>query len=149
MATRSALVDVRKALVEALVAAVNDPSVDVTYGFAGGTDPRREQIFTDRARGTHDPAALKAGRNHRNERMEFDLVVLVAGVGLSPEETDERALELADVVETVVADHKSNELGVDGLNWLRMGRMELANRFAPNGSLTEITYTITYDARLT
>lgn len=150
MVARSIVVAVRQAVVADIATRLADPSVSVTYGWRGGDETRRrEQIFTDRPRATHEPAALKAGRNFRNERMDFDIVVLVAGVGLKPEETDVRALELGAVVEDSIAENKGNELAVDGLNWLRMTRMELNNRFASNGSLTEITYTVTYDARLT
>lgn len=145
----SIVVEVRKALVAAIKTKVNDTSVSVTYGWSGDDDSRRESIFTHRPRATHDPAALRSGRNYRNEEMEFDVVILVLGVGKSPDENDTRALVLGTAVEETVADHKSNELGVAGLNWLRMVDMELNNRFASTGTITEITYTVRYSARLT
>ena len=147
----SVVVAVRKALVAGIRTAVNDPKVHVSYGWEGGDESsRREQIFTDRPRATHDPAALKPGRNFREEDMELDLVVRVAGVGKSPEQTDERAIALGLLVEEFIADRKAGEtLNVDGLIWLRVSRMELNNRYAPNGSLSEITYTLRYHARLT
>lgn len=151
---KSIVVDVRRALVDGLSDVFNAAALDsvsCTYGWQGGDDTaRRDQVFTDRARATHEPAALKAGRNFRNERMEFSLVVMCLGVGLKPEETDDHVIELGQYVEEYVADHKQGEgWGIPGLNWIVVSAMELNNRYASEGSISEITYTITYDARLT
>lgn len=146
----SILVPVRSAVIAGIKTALNEPRVSCTYGWEGSDETRRrEQVFTNRASATHDPAALKSGRNFRNERMDFDIVVLILGVNRSTEETDQRALEIGQCIEEFMADHKNNELGVPGLQWIRMARMELNNRFATTGTITEITYTVTYDARLT
>lgn len=145
---RSIVVDVRKAIVTGLKARAGLSGVQVTYGWPGGDTAERERIFTNNPRATHDPAALKAGRNFREEQMEFDIVLQVEGVGLSPEETDDRAITLGAEVEEYVADNK-NSLGVAGLNWIVMARMELTNLYNDRGSLTEITYAVRYQARLT
>lgn len=146
----SIVVDVRKAVVAGLVTAVNEKKVSISYGYRGSDDDkRREQIWTDRVRSTHDVAGLKAGRNFRDETLEFDIVILVAAVGLPPEDADTRALELGTVVEEFLADRKNNELGVDGLQWIRVVGFELINGFAPKGSLSELRYTVRYYARLT
>lgn len=146
----SIVVDVRKAVAAGLVTAVNDDKVSISYGYRGSDDDRRrEQIWTDRVRSTHDVAGLKSGRNFRDETLEFDIVVLVAAVALPPEDADTRALELGTLVEEFLADRKSNELGVDGLQWIRVVGFELMNGFAPKGSLSELRYTVRYYARLT
>lgn len=150
---RSVILEVRKAVVDGIRTELGDPKVSVTYGWQGGSDDRRrEQVFTNNARATHDPAALKAGRNFRDEQMDFDIVVLVIGPG-KPEDTDERALEIGQAVEEFIADHKSNELGVAGLKWMRMREVVLVNRIGAaadaNGSASELTYTVRYEARLT
>lgn len=146
----SIVVAVRKAVIAGIKAALNDPKVSVTYGYQGADDDRRrEQVWTDRVRSTHEPAGLKAGRNFRDETLDFDVVVLVAGVGKPPEDTDTRALQIGAVVEEFLADRKSNELGVPGLNWLRVTGFELNNGYAPKGSLSEIRYAVRYNARLT
>lgn len=151
---KSIVVDVRRALIEGLREVFDSnelESVSVTYGWQGGDDTaRRDQVFTDRARATHDPASLKSGRNFRNERMEFSLIVLSLGVGLKPEDNDDHVIELGQIVEEFVADNKGGQsLAVDGLNWIVVSAMELNNRYAAEGSISEITYTLTYDARLT
>lgn len=146
----SIVVGVRKAVVEGLITHVAEPKVSITYGYQGSDDDRRrEQIWTDRARATHDVAGLKPGRNFREEVMDFDIVVMVAGVGLPPEDTDTRAIELGTKVEEFIADRKNNELDIDGLQWIRVTGMELINGFGPKGSLAELRYTVRYSARLT
>lgn len=147
----SVLVAVKKALIAGLTTAINDPQVSVTYGYQGGDETvRRDQIFTDRSRATHDPAALKAGRNFRNESVDFDIVVLSAGVGIKQDECDTRAFALGRFVEEFIADRKSGEtLGVTGLNWIRVTGFEHTPLNAPNGCLSELRYHVRYDARLT
>lgn len=151
---RSVILEVRRALVTGITQALADSDTDfsgvsVTYAWEGAKDDsRREQVFTNNARATHDPAALKAGRNFRNEDMTFDVVVLVIGVGLPPDETDARALDIGEVVEEFIADRKSNELGVTGLNWIRVADFASQNLTHPDGSISELTYSVTYSARL-
>jgi hypothetical protein len=145
---RSVIVDVRKAIISGLKARPGLTGVQVTYGWSGDDRAERERIFTNRPRATHDPTALKAGRNFRDEAMELDIVLQVEGVGLAPEETDDRAIILGQEVEEFIADSK-NSLGVAGLNWIVMARMELNNLYNDRGSLTEVTYTARYNARLT
>lgn len=146
----SVLVSVRKAVMSGIAAALNDKSVACTYGYEGyKDDARREQIYSGRASATHDPAALKDGRNFRNERMDFDISIIVMGVGTSAEQVDERAMRLQRVVEEFIADHKNNEIGVAGLQWMRVSRVEFEPRFNADGNLAIVTVTVTYQARLT
>lgn len=146
----SVVVDVRKAVVAGLIVVIDDPKVSISYGYQGADDDRRrEQIWTDRVRSTHDVAGLKSGRNFREETLDFDVVLLVAAVGRPPEDADTRALELGLQVEEFLADRKNNELGVTGLQWIRVTGMELINGFGPKGSASELRYTVRYNARLT
>lgn len=146
----SVVVAVRTALADGIRTALADPKVSVTYGWQGGDEAaRREQVFTNRPRSTHDPASLKSGRNFREEVMDLDIVVLVSRPNAYPQDVDARALEIGTVVEEFIADRKSNELGIPGLVWLRMAGMDLQNMYGAGGSLTEITYTVRYHARLT
>lgn len=149
----SITVAVRKAVIEGLAAqfAGTDPDISVTYGWQGSDDTAaREQIFTNNARMEHSPAGMRAGRLYRDEAAEFDIVIAVLGVGMKPEETDERATELGTVVEEFIADRKSNTLGVDGLNWIRVSGVALDYLIAPQkGSISNYTITVRYEARLT
>lgn len=148
----SRIVAVRKAVTAGLVTALTaETKVKVTYGWEGSDETRyREQVFTNGGRGPHDPAAMKSGRSFRNEELTFDIVIVVLGVGMKPEESDQRAIDLGVFVEEYVADRKSNELAVTGLNWIRMDEFALSpNRITADGSIAEATYTVRYSARLT
>lgn len=146
----SIIVPVRRAVINGLRAAIADKSVSCTYGYEGyKDDQRREQIYTNRARAAHEPASLRADRNFRDERMDFDVVFLVLGISKTSEETDAAALALGLVFEEFIADRKNNELEVPGLQWIRVADMELNNAFNSNGTISELTYTLRYQARLT
>lgn len=144
----SRVVAVRSALIDGLAALDGLADVDVIYAWKFDQELPRERIFTNRARATHAIAGLKSGRAHRNEQMTFDLVVRVEGVDITAEETDERALEIGALVEEYVADNKAG-LGVSGVNWIAVSGVELNNMSNDRGHLSELTYAITYDARLT
>lgn len=141
---------VRKAVIDGLAALPALADVRCAYAYEFGEEAQvRERIFTDRARAQTPPAAIRSGRNHRDETTDFDLVLLVEGVGMSAYETDERTAVLQTAVEEWLADRKSNELGMTGLNWIRAERWESTNLGNDRGSLTEWRLTIRYNARLT
>lgn len=121
-------------------------AVSYAYDF-GAADA--ERVFTGRSRSDTPPAAMKAGRNFRNEDGVFDLVVLVTYVGGSAEQADERAFAIGAEVETWLADRKSNELGVTGLNTLLVQSWESTNLGNDRGYMTELTYRVGWTARLT
>lgn len=126
-----------------------DDEVEVSFQYKGGSSARH-RVYTQRARFTHASAALKAGRNFRDETGRFELVVLIEGVGLSQEDTSTAALEYGVALEEIVADHKNNELGVDGLQTLVVdGDGDLNEMFNDAGHLAILTYPIRYTARLT
>lgn len=146
----SRIVAVRQAVVtgvQALLTAATETNVSVDYAWTFGST-ERERIFTVRPRANHDPASLKAGRTARTERMVFDVVVLVESVGGSPEEADVRALALGTYVEEYFADNKQG-LGVSGLTAIWVSGFELNNLANDRGHMSEVTYQITYTARLT
>jgi hypothetical protein len=122
--------------------------VEVAYGYKAEWNAT-EKVFFGRSRAGTPPAALKAGRNHRNETAVMDLVVLVEYVGGDAEECDERTLAIGAEVETWIADRKSNELGVPGLTSLTVQSWELVSLFNELGCMTELTYKVAYNARLT
>lgn len=145
----SPIVQIRKAVVEGLSQMENLAGVEVTYTWQQNSTAR-EQVFTLRARtDSNDPAALRSGRNNRNERGRFQIVVKARIPGESPETVDERALALGADVEDFLADRKSNELGVTGLNWIRQDGWTLDGGWADNTYVAELTYDVVYDARVT
>jgi hypothetical protein len=147
----SIIVEVRKAVV-AGIDALLDPNggTSCTYGWTGGSDDkRREQIYTNRPRATHEPASMRSGRNFRNESMDFDICLFVSDPTNPPEVVDERVMEIGQAIEEFVADHKSNELGIDGLYWIQITAFELENRLMETGAASLATWTVHYEARLT
>lgn len=145
----SAIVAVRSALIAGLAPLGSLRGIDVSYQYRAGSESR-ERLWTQRARFELNPAALRAGRNYRDEVGLFDLVILVEGVGQTAEWAATRALEIGLVVEEYVADRKNNELDVVGLQTFQMkGEGALIEAFNDSGNLAELTYPIRYTARLT
>lgn len=124
-------------------------SVEVSFGYKVGSK-RRERLWTQDARFNHKSASMRATKTFRDERGEFKAVLLVEGLGLSIEETSERALSVGTEVEDWCATHANWQGLVPGLNWLEIdGDGDLAEAFNDKGSVSQLTYQIRYQARLT
>lgn len=143
----SAVVAAKKALIAGLAADPNLDGVEVTYAWKRGSK-KRERIFCGRAQATQEPASLKSGRTFRDERMIFDVTVVVEMPGGSAEAVEERAIELGTIVEEWVADNRTLD-GVTGLNWAVVTGLDLTSMFNDNGHLAELVLQVTYSARLT
>lgn len=152
MSNASRIVAVRAAVVAGLAPVVNGTSgmskVSVTYQYKA--EERRERIWTSNARFSHEAAALRAGRNARQETGKFDIQVLVEGVGRDAVWTAQRALDIGAVVEGWLSDRKSGTgLAVSGLQTLVVdGDGTMKEMFNENGTLAELTYPVRYTARL-
>lgn len=145
----SRIVAVRSALVTGLDALSALDGVEVGFQYKAGSSAR-ERLWTARARFTHTPASMRAGRNFRDEVGRFDVAILVEGVGKSQEWTSARALTLGLAVEEYIADRKNNELAVTGLQTLVIeGEGQLNEMFNDSGHLAELTYPVRFTARLT
>jgi hypothetical protein len=145
----TAIVAVRKALVAAVTDLPAFADVEVMYAWQGTTG--REFAYTREAKFDHGPAALKAGRNFREEDGSFEFVIWIESVGGTPEEANDRALELGLPFEEYVADNKTGAaLAVTGLKWIEVrGSGSLREAPADQGSVAELVYPIAYQARLT
>lgn len=140
---------VRQGVIDALAALPDLDEVRVSFAYEFGQDVR-ERIFTTRSRALTPPASMKAGRNFRDEAAQFDIVILVEGVGLSTSETEERMDEISVVVEEWLADNKTGEvLDVTGLNWIHQDSWEVTDLGNDRGALVEKVITVSYNARLT
>jgi hypothetical protein len=144
----SVVVAAKKALIDLLADRAGLADVQISYAWPGDDAAEAERVFLGQARGQQEPASLKAGRTFRNENPEFDVLVQVVMPDGTAEEADTRALEIGLEVEETVADNKTLG-GVPGLNWAVMARWELNYMYGGTGYLSEIVYTIAYNARLT
>lgn len=156
------MVAVRKAIIDGLATAFTalpdfngttnpERKVSVTYAypFGGAGAKKAEKVFGGRTRIETPPAALRSGRNYRDETGLFDLVVLVSYVGGDAETADLRAYAIGQVIEEWLADRKSNELNVTGLQTLTVTGGESNNLGNDRGHMTELTYQVRWTARLT
>jgi len=152
VSVRSAVTDGLTTLFAALpdFNGATDPEhrVEVTYAYTLGS-AASERVYTGRSTADTPPAALRSGRNHRNEDGVFDLTILVALVGGSQEDADARALAIGAKVEEWIADRKSNELGLTGLVSLRIDSWDLVGLMNDHGCMAELEYKVRWTARLT
>jgi hypothetical protein len=158
MVRASSGVAVRKAVVDGIeehlaslsgfngtAAAERETVVRFGYDFA---NRHREHVFTGRSRATTPPAALRAGRNVRNEEGRFDLTVMVRSVGGDPYDAEARAEEIGSEVEDWLAERKGNQLEVDGLQTLVVESWEADYAQTDNGAAALRTYVVRWTARL-
>lgn len=141
----SVIVAARKFAQEGLVS-LFDEDVAVTYAW----DPKSTamyQIFTMRARGDHAPASLKSGRTFRNEAARFDIGIHVAEIGGNVEDADEKAIEFGQIVEEFIATNRCPP--IPGMNWWVVESWELNGGPSDRAAISQLIYTVKYDARLT
>lgn len=122
--------------------------VEVSYGYPFGSTST-EQVYTGRSRADTPPAALRSGRNHRNESGVFDLTVVVRYIGGDPYDADLRAAAIGGACEDYLAARKSNELGVDGLSSLVVDSWDADYAGIDGGTASLLTYKVRWTARLT
>lgn len=122
--------------------------VEVSYGYPFGS-PATEQVYTGRSRADTPPAALRSGRNHRNENGVFDLTIAVRYIGGDPYDADLRAAAIGGACEDWLAARKSNELGVSGLLSLVVESWDSDYAGIDGGSASLLTYKVRWTARLT
>lgn len=147
--TRALLVAGLSSLPDYIVAGPTGQVPEVTFAYRVGSK-KRERVWTQNARFHHEPASMRAAKTFRNETATFELVILIEGVGLDPETTSTRAVELGAAAEDWVAIHANWNGLVEGLNWLQIeGDGALTEAFNDKGSLAELVYPLAYRARLT
>lgn len=123
-------------------------NVEVSYGYPFGS-AATEQVYTGRSRADTPPAAMRSGRNHRNENGVFDLTVAVRYIGGNAYDADLRAAAIGGACEDYLAARKSNELGVDGLQSLVVDSWDADYAGLDGGTGSLLTYKVRWTARLT
>lgn len=162
MPTASIGVAVRKAVADGLAAhfaslssfngtAVAEQKTAVSFGYDFSNLPR-EQVYTGRSRWETPPAALRSGRNTRDEEGHFDLNLLVRVVASSDTDgvygAELRADAIGAEIENWFADRKGNQLGVTGLLSLVLLEGQGDYMKVENGWAVVRRYDIRYTSRL-
>lgn len=149
-AVRRAVTDGFRAHLAALPAfnaSAGEGEVVVEYAYTFGVQ-HAQRVYTGRAQADTPPAALRAGRNHRNETGTFEVNVVAQLPGCTPEEADLRVDAIGTQLEEWLADRKSDELGI-GLTSLYVVSW-IGDYFGiDNGAAAIRTYTVRWNARLT
>lgn len=128
-----------------LLRALN-PKPTVSYSWKADTR-ERNQVFTMRGRGETPPASLRPGKTFRNESGSFEVVVHVHAVGKDQETADEQALAYGAVIEDYFAINRTP--GITGVNWWVVASYEMDGGPSDRASVSQLIYTVRYDARLT
>lgn len=145
--TTSPVVEVRAALMAALAARAELAGVQVSYAHPGQA-VRAESIWSQNGTGDLEYAAYRAGRKTRNEETTFEVVVSVLGPGDDQLTTDRRALELGESLEDYIADDPG-AFAATGAYTATVTGMRLTGGLTEAGRVAEVTYTVSYRARLT
>lgn len=123
--------------------------VEASYAYDHGSGAA-ERVFTDRCRSNLAAASMRAGRNYLDEDGSFKLVVLVAMPGGSPKDAAERAFAIVRPCLEWLGDRKNNELGVTGLQTLRVaGELETGDLGNDHGHIAEVNIPVAWTARIT
>lgn len=125
----------------------NEWNVSVTYGYDWSVQ-HAECVFLGRAQAQTPPAAMRAGRNFRDETGERDLIIRTSAVGGDQLAAEDRAFAIGVVVEEWVADRK-NGPPVAGTQTLKITGWDLISAGSDSGHAAELTYRLQWTARLT
>lgn len=151
-AVRKAVIDGIKAHLRALPdfngTTAKERNVEVSYGFTFSSK-RAEKVYLGRTLGATPPAALRTGRNVRDETGSFDLHHLVRLEGEGAESAEARAYAIAAESEDWISLHKSGEgLGITGLQWLLVASWTSDYAGIDRGTGVIVTLSIQWKARL-
>lgn len=152
----SQIVAVRAGMVAALAALPAYTSTgptgqkpDVSFGWKHNWK-KREKVWTQNARFTHEPASQRAGKTFTNETGEFELVIFVHGVNITQEVTSTRVADLASAAWDWAQSHANRDaldLGLSEL--LIVGDGAIPEGVDSTGApLAEMTLPVRYRARL-
>ena len=140
---------VKAQLLTLLAANATLSSIQVSYGDPGEA-MRRESIYLgDIISDSHTPEALASGRRRRIEDFTLNVEVFVQSKAAGQQECEQRAIVLANAVETVLADYPSLDDGVTGLMFVDCSGMSMSTAEAGiDGPRVQVTVHTSVKARL-
>lgn len=149
MSTTSTVVSLRAALVTALEAARSGDLANLQISRRWpGPDTEAEGIYLGAAAGSSEIASLKAGRQHRNERFQLEVILQAWRAAETPDTADLvelRLWEMKALLENVLADTPT--VGV--VEWAEVSSWE--DEIVPfeSGWRGRLTVVVTATSRLT
>ena len=145
----STMYAVKAKLLTLLAANSTLSSVQVAYGDPGEA-MRRESIYLgDIISNAQTPEALASGRRRRIEDYTLDVEVFIQSKAAGQQECEQRALVLANAVETVLADYPTLDDGVTGLMFVEASGMSMSTTEAGiDGPRCQVTVQVQVKARL-
>lgn len=145
LALRSAFVD---ALTTAVTAAEPDFDGEIAFAWSSALERNRERIWTYGAPAPMEPASMRAGATFFRESGSFWVHVEVLLPGKGVEDVLARCYELAAIVTSQAALHRT-DLAVDGLQWITCGGIdEHVEGRTEKGSGARVRLVINYEARV-
>ncbi len=148
------LVSTVPAVRAALETEINErlPSGVKCYRAWPGPDAAAEMVVLGKVEGSHEIAAIKAGRRFRNETYSIEAEAWVFGAaGMTPTNVgpvEDRAWELMEAVENTLAVDPTID-GTQTVNWAGVGRIEMDVATFEKGWAVRVLMTIEVTARLT
>lgn len=119
----------------------------LAYAWTSGLERHRDRIWTHGGSFQMEPASLRAGATVFDETGSFWVYVECLKVGGSVEDALARCFELAGVVFTEAARHRT-DLGVTGLQWITTGGVDdQSEGRVEKGSGARVRCVINYKAR--
>lgn len=153
VAVRSAMVAALATLPAYTTTGPTGQKPEVLFGWKDNWK-RREKVWTQRARFTHEPASIRAGKTFAKETGEFDLMIFVHGVGLTQAVTSGRVADLASDAWDWVQTHANwqDDALVSGAKiheFLIVGDGEIPEGVDSSGNpMAQMTLPVRYRARL-
>lgn len=143
------IVAVRSLLIDGLGGLPALSGVEATFGYKVNSK-KRERVWTQNAKFTHEPASMRAGTTFRDEAASFEVVVLVEGIGKDAAWAAGRAVTIGLAIEDWVAIHVNWLNVITGVIAIKVqGAGSLTEAFNDKGTIAELVYTVTYQARIT
>lgn len=134
----------KKAVIDALAAALAGTGVLVSYHFPGD-DADRELVHGGRVAGNHQYHAMKGrrARHAREEDATFRLFVVVTKPGADPYDVELRCTEIGEAIENALSESFAVD-GVPGLLSIRVTAIDLDSDSADDeGAIAVLTYDVT------
>lgn len=119
---------------------------DTLYAWSPAVQSKR-MIFTAGGSGEIPPAAMRSGRNYRDEQTTVQ--VIFHCVGKDAGTADAEAVAAGEVFEEWLSDNPTPSASVPGLNWIRLDSYRLEGGHTDGGYAASLQYTLRYQARNT